>query len=76
MQNSGYITKDYSPFQPGQPVAVAFFVGRKKEVEELLANVRSAVRGRLEVAFLTGERGIGKSSLAAFVRYIAQREYK
>ncbi len=76
MQNSGYITKDYSPFQPGQPVAVEFFVGRKKEVEELLAKVRSALRGRLEVAFLTGERGIGKSSLAAFVRYIAQREYK
>jgi len=44
------------------------------EVEHLKKKAVSAEGGRLEVAFLIGERGIGKSSLASFVRFVAERQ--
>ncbi len=66
--------KDYSPFTPGQPVPEEFFVGRRAEVERLLAMTEAATVGRLKVAYLAGERGIGKSSLASIVRFIATRQ--
>jgi hypothetical protein len=65
-----------SPFTPGIPVPVEFFVGRIKEVERLKTKFTSTERGRLEVGFLTGERGIGKSSLASFVRFLSEREHQ
>jgi len=69
--------KDYSPFTPGQPVPLEFFVGRLRQVEQLKKKVAAAAAtGRLQVAFLTGERGIGKSSLASFVRFIAERDHE
>ncbi len=68
--------KDYSPFTPGQPVSVEFFVGRLSEVKQLTAKVAAATAGRLQVAFLSGERGIGKSSLASFVRFLAERDHQ
>lgn len=66
--------KDYSPFTPGYVVPVEFFAGRKKEVEKLRDKVLQAASGRLQVAFLSGERGIGKSSLAHFVKALVERE--
>ncbi len=65
-----------SPFTPGLPVPVEFFVGRLAEIEHLKKKMARAESGRLEVAFLIGERGIGKSSLASFVRFLAEREYQ
>lgn len=70
------MAKDYSPFTPGLPVPVDFFTGRRGEVHHLLERVKAATAGKLEVAFITGERGIGKSSLASFVRFVAERDYK
>jgi len=67
--------KDYSPFTPGQPVPVEFFVGRLAEIKKLIDLIKVATAGRLQVTFLTGERGIGKSSLAAFVRFVTVRDY-
>ena len=70
------MTKDISsPFTPGVPVPVEFFVGRQAEVEHLRGKVARAKQGQLQVAFVAGERGIGKSSLASFVRVLAEREY-
>lgn len=66
--------KEYSPFTPGQPVPVDFFVGRIGEVTRLRDAVREAATGRLRTVFLSGERGIGKSSLASFVKFLAERE--
>jgi len=64
-----------SPFTPGRPVPVEFFVGRQAEIERLRQKVRNAVGGRrIEVAFVSGERGIGKSSLASFVRYLCEKD--
>jgi len=68
--------KDYTPFTPGQPVPVDFFVGRLAEIAHLKEKVAAAASGRLQVAFLSGERGIGKSSLVSFMRFIVERDHK
>lgn len=68
--------KEYSPFTPGQPVPVEFFVGRMAEIETLKQKVAGAAAGKLQVAFLVGERGVGKSSLASFINFVADRDSK
>lgn len=61
-----------SPFSPGQPVDVELFVGRTDQLGRLKQKIDGARSGRLQIAFLTGERGIGKTSLAAYMRTYAQ----
>lgn len=68
------MTPESSPFVPGRTVPVEFFVGRTEEIERLRSMIRGASNGRFGVGFLTGERGIGKSSLAGFVRRLAEQE--
>jgi len=63
-----------SPFSPGQPVPIEFFVGRIQEVERLRSMVEASLNKRLRVGFVSGERGIGKSSLVSFVRHLVARE--
>jgi len=65
---------DNNPFTPGKPVDPDFFIGREKQVKELLAMVRRAKTGGLQVGWISGERGIGKSSIARLVGYIAERK--
>ena len=65
-----------SPFRPGQPIPIEFFVGRRKEVEHLHGMVKASVRGNFKIGFVSGERGMGKSSLAHFVRVLAEHESK
>lgn len=50
------------------------FVGRLDAIERLRGLVRSADRGVFKIGFITGERGIGKSSLASFVRRLCERD--
>lgn len=69
------MNKDQSPFTPGLPVPLDYFIGRIKEIERLERAIRQASLGRNTNVFITGERGIGKSSLARFARYVAQKEY-
>ncbi len=64
-----------SPFTPGIPVPVEFFVGRRPQIELLRNKVRNSVSGRVEVGFVVGERGIGKSSLASFIRALAEKDF-
>lgn len=66
--------KEYSPFTPGNPVPLELFVGREKQIKEILKYANQAIYGKMENAFLSGERGIGKSSLASFLRYYLQEE--
>jgi len=61
--------KENSPFTPGNPVPVELFVGRVDQIKEILKFVRQTASGKQENVFLAGERGIGKSSLAAFLCY-------
>jgi len=63
-------TKEYSPFTPGSPVPIELFVGRSGLIDNIVRYVKQASHGKLENLFLTGERGIGKTSLASFVRYL------
>ncbi len=63
-----------SPFRPGRPVPIEFFVGRSTEIERLRSMVRRSAQGTVSVGFVTGERGIGKSSLAAFVRHLVEQD--
>jgi hypothetical protein len=65
---------EYSPFTPGQPVPIEFFVGRVGEINRLRSLVRAACRGQFRVGFVAGERGIGKSSLVSFLRHLVERE--
>ncbi len=59
-----------SPFTPGNPAPIELFVGRIKEIEEIQKYATQASTGRLESLFLLGERGIGKTSIASFTRYL------
>jgi len=62
--------KENSPFTPGSPVPVELFVGRSAQIKEVLRYIKQALSGKQENIFLAGDRGIGKSSLASFIRYI------
>lgn len=64
-----------SPFTPGKPVPVEYFVARFDEIKRLERAIRQARSGRNENIFITGERGIGKSSLAGFIQHLAEKEY-
>ena len=68
------MTPESSPFRPGQPVPAELFVGRQEAIERLRGLVRAADRGVFKTGFIAGERGIGKSSLASFVRHLCERE--
>ena len=64
-----------SPFRPGQPVPLEFFIGRIEEIKRLHSMVKTSIhQQRLTIGFISGERGIGKSSLANFVRRLADGE--
>ena len=68
------ITARESPFTPGKPVPVEYFVARRKEIERLQRAIRQTLSGRNENIFITGERGIGKSSLAWYAHRLAEKE--
>ena len=69
------MSKERSPFTPGQPVSPEFFVGRKEQVKLLTRAIQQAAAGAPQYLFVTGERGIGKSSLASLAREIAEKEH-
>ncbi|MBI4377746.1 MAG: ATP-binding protein [Nitrospinae bacterium] len=68
------LTKGISPFYPGQPVPAELFVGRQAEIDKIARAVRQVELGKPQAIFLSGEYGIGKSSLAGFMRFYAEKE--
>ena len=64
-----------SPFYPGKPVPIEYFIARISEIERLERSIKQTLSGRNENIFIMGERGIGKSSLAGLIRYIAEKKY-
>ena len=66
--------KEGSPFTPGTPVPTEFFVGRTNKKEEIRKFIDRTISGRQENIFLSGERGIGKSSLASFLYQAAKKD--
>lgn len=69
------MVKEYSPFTPGVPVPVEFFVGRSVEIQSMMGAIRKSIaQNTIERLFVTGERGVGKSSICRFVALAAEKE--
>lgn len=66
--------KGRSPFYPGQPVPIDFFTGRTNEISKIKRLLKQTELGKQQALYLSGEYGIGKSSLAMFTKFIAERE--
>jgi hypothetical protein len=66
--------KANSPFTPGHPAPVDLFVGRVEQIEEVIRYFRQIEYGKQINVFLSGERGIGKSSLAKFLSHLANKD--
>ena len=60
-----------SPFTPGSPAPADLFAGRIRQIKEVDNYLRQSAAGRQENVFLTGDRGIGKSTFASIVRQMA-----
>jgi hypothetical protein len=70
------ISKGRSPFSPGQPVPVELFAGRQEQIERIMTRGAGQVAlGKPHAIFVQGEYGIGKSSIASYVQWRAEREY-
>ena len=61
-----------NPFRPNSPVAPGMFVGRIPQVEALEEALLQTRAGRPKGFMLTGERGIGKTSLLQYFKWVAQ----
>jgi hypothetical protein len=69
------MSKEYSPFTPGVPAPLEFFVGRTEEIQRIIAGARKAIALKtLERLFVFGERGIGKSSICKFALPVVERD--
>ena len=62
----------HNPFKPNAPVSAGMFVGRLREVERLEYLMVQTRSGNPGAFLLTGERGIGKSSLLLYARAVAE----
>lgn len=61
-----------NPFRPNSPVAPGMFVGRLAQVDALEEALLQTRAGRPKGFMLTGERGIGKTSLLRYFKWVAQ----
>ena len=68
-------TKGRSPFYPGQPVPPELFTGRNSQIRRIRTRgVDQVAAGKPVAIFVQGEYGIGKSSVANYIRAIAEKE--
>jgi len=69
--------KGRSPFYPEQPVPAELFVGRKQQIDHILRRaVGQVAAGKPVNVFVEGEYGIGKTSIARFTQWVAERDQK
>jgi AAA+ ATPase superfamily predicted ATPase len=61
----------YNPFQPNKIVGPAMFAGRANELASIEKCIFQAKHGNPQNFLISGERGIGKSSLLLFVEMVA-----
>lgn len=65
-----------NPFQPNTPVAPGMFAGRLAEIQTLEKGLQQAKYGNPMNQLVTGERGIGKSSLLNYLKPLAEGNFK
>lgn len=61
-----------NPFRPNSPVNPGMFVGRLQEIERLEQALVQAWAQEPAHFMITGERGIGKTSLLLYLKYLAK----
>jgi len=66
--------KGQSPFYPGQPVPPQFFVGRTDILPKIQRAASQVAGGKPQAVFISGDYGIGKSSLARYSRVLLDEE--
>ncbi len=62
----------FNPFQPNMPVHPGMFVGRLREIERLEDHLLQTKSGNPSGFLITGERGIGKTSLLLYASAVAR----
>ena len=67
--------KGDSPFYPGHPVPVEYFVGREREVKRMTRALSQVGSGKPRAVFVSGSYGIGKSSLAKLIGTLGERNH-
>jgi len=65
--------KRINPFKPNLPVNPEGFVGRKAEIGILESALHQTRAGRPRPFWISGERGIGKTSLLNYASFLAQK---
>ncbi len=63
-----------NPFQPGQPVPPGVFAGRTHQLNDISTCIYQTAALNPQNVLITGERGIGKTSIAMFTKAIAKKE--
>jgi hypothetical protein len=67
--------KGKSPFYPGQPIPPELFTGRAAQIRRIKQRgVDQVAQGKPVSPFIQGEYGIGKSSVAQYIRAGAEQE--
>lgn len=64
---------EINPFKPGSPVPPGVFAGRTKEVELIHKAIAQTGSFSPQNVIITGERGIGKTSVALLAKAIASK---
>ena len=64
-----------NPFQPNSPVAPGMFAGRITHLKSLEEALRQTRGDRPKHFMLSGERGIGKTSLLQYFKWMAQGQF-
>jgi Cdc6-like AAA superfamily ATPase len=62
-----------NPFTPNAPIDPEYFAGRIGEVVKIQSALNQTMHGKTQHILLAGERGIGKTSLGLYARYIAKQ---
>lgn len=66
-----------SPFDPGHPVSPEKFKGRQDDVAKILRYIPKIInQGRPEHFFITGKRGMGKTSFVDYISKIVEENFQ
>jgi len=67
------MAQSFNPFTPNQPIDPEYFAGRIGEVVKVKSALSQTRHGKIQHVLLTGERGIGKTSLAIYAQYLGRQ---